>query len=236
MKRRVFACSDLHGRLDLYNEICKFLTTEDTVYFLGDAGDRGPDSWATIKAIAANKNWIYLKGNHEDMLVRTAREFLHYGTCYSNFQLLAHNGGKDTFFDLMKEENVKDWISFLDRLPVSMTYLNKNNQTICLTHAGYTPKHTLDPIYFQDLLWDRSHFWDEWSDDEKLKNTIMVHGHTPILYMLGDFSDIPQTTESFWYCDNHKVNIDNGAVWTGKVILLDLDTFEEHIIEIKEKE
>ena len=35
-----YACSDLHGRLDLLKQIQDFLQPDDTVYFLGDAGDR----------------------------------------------------------------------------------------------------------------------------------------------------------------------------------------------------
>lgn len=38
-----YACSDLHGRLDLLEQIQSFLKSDDRVYFLGDAGDRGPD-------------------------------------------------------------------------------------------------------------------------------------------------------------------------------------------------
>lgn len=38
-----YACSDLHGRLDLLKQIQDFLQPDDTVYFLGDAGDRGPN-------------------------------------------------------------------------------------------------------------------------------------------------------------------------------------------------
>lgn len=40
----VYALSDLHGYLDLYKQIKEFLKPEDKVYFLGDAGDRGPQS------------------------------------------------------------------------------------------------------------------------------------------------------------------------------------------------
>ena len=71
-----FAVSDLHGHLKLYNKIKKFLKPEDTVYCLGDCGDRGPDAWETIKAVAKDEQFIYLKGNHEDMLVKAALERL----------------------------------------------------------------------------------------------------------------------------------------------------------------
>lgn len=69
-----YACSDLHGRLDLLKQIQDFLQPDDTVYFLGDAGDRGPNPWETIKAVAQDKRFIYLKGNHEDMLVKAMED------------------------------------------------------------------------------------------------------------------------------------------------------------------
>lgn len=67
IKVSVYAISDLHGMLCLYQEVKKFLKPEDKVYCLGDCGDRGPDPWETIKAVAADPQFIYIKGNHEDM-------------------------------------------------------------------------------------------------------------------------------------------------------------------------
>ena len=37
--------SDLHGMLHFYKAIKDILKPEDTVYFLGDAGDCGPHPW-----------------------------------------------------------------------------------------------------------------------------------------------------------------------------------------------
>ena len=71
----VYALSDLHGCLDIYKSVKALLNPEDKVYFLGDAGDRGPQSWETIKAIARDPQFIYLKGNHEDMLVAAAEDY-----------------------------------------------------------------------------------------------------------------------------------------------------------------
>ena len=38
----VYATTDLHGRLDLYNKMKAILKPKDRVYFLGDAGDELP--------------------------------------------------------------------------------------------------------------------------------------------------------------------------------------------------
>ena len=41
----VYACSDIHGYYQIYEKIKSILKPDDCVYFLGDANDRGPDSW-----------------------------------------------------------------------------------------------------------------------------------------------------------------------------------------------
>ena len=56
----VYACSDMHGCLHFYNEIKKMLKPEDQVFFLGDAGDRGPHPWECIKTILNDPQWIYI--------------------------------------------------------------------------------------------------------------------------------------------------------------------------------
>ena len=48
---RVFAVADLHGMIELYQQIKDFLKPEDKVYCLGDMGDRGTNCWETVKAI-----------------------------------------------------------------------------------------------------------------------------------------------------------------------------------------
>ena len=91
-----YAVSDLHGRLDLYGEINKFLNKDDLVYFLGDANDRGPDGWELIKEIYRNPQWIYLKGNHEQMISDFLLDYLNFNYCDDDLQLLLNNGGYDT--------------------------------------------------------------------------------------------------------------------------------------------
>lgn len=94
IKVSVYAISDLHGMLCLYQEVKKFLKPEDKVYCPGDCGDRGPDPWETIKAVAADPQFIYIKGNHEDMLVNAMREYAKYECFDRDYALLCFNGGE----------------------------------------------------------------------------------------------------------------------------------------------
>ena len=223
----VYCCADLHGRMDLYKQIKAFLGPEDIVYFLGDAGDRGPQSWELIKTIYSDDQFIYLMGNHEEMLIEAMKDWLDCFHCGLNWQILVQNGGAQTFEDWMNisnEDNQRTWMNALNNLPNVRTYINKDNIKIILSHAGFTPGITTDI----DFLWDRNHYNDEW-DYEYCSDIIVVHGHTPIPLMKIGSPDGKFEPGDFWYCDNHKINIDNGSTWTGFTCLLDLDTFDEHI-------
>ena len=89
------------------------------VYFLGDAGDRGPHPWECIKTILDDPQFIYIKGNHEDMLVDAMGRG--YGRQYN---LLRSNGGKDTYHQAMEEPNWAEWRARLRDLPDKALYTN----------------------------------------------------------------------------------------------------------------
>lgn len=221
----VYACSDLHGHLNFYNMIKNYLKPEDKVYFLGDAGDRGPKSWETIKAIANDPQWIYMKGNHEDMLCKAMEDFALFDCFDYAFDLLVHNGGHNTFEGWCKDGWNQGWISFLKRLPTHMEYTRPDGKIVLLSHAGYSPYSKVKFPCERDLIWDRSHFEDSWP--EGFENYFAVHGHTPIPFMSGEEKII----KAFEYCGGHKFNIDAGAFVTNSCILFNLDTFESIIFD-----
>lgn len=233
----VYACSDLHGNLNLYKQIADFLKPEDTVYFLGDAGDRGSHSWETIKEIYKNKQFIYLKGNHEDMFVRAAKEFIIDEVWGYDYFLLCQNGGEETINDWLNEDNRNEWVAAINNLPVRAEYTNKDGITFIMTHAGFTPNKKAN-ILLEDLLWSREHFYDAWPEDEE--KTIILHGHTPKLslhkrlskanYFFNDEYLLDKPGEGIYsYCDGHKICLDCHTIITGQTVLYDLNTYEEHI-------
>lgn len=224
-----YAVADLHGRYDLFQQIKNFIGPEDTVYVLGDCGDRGPDGWKLIKEVYENPQFVYLKGNHEDLLVDALRS--------GSFDIWFWNGGDITHESWVEDGADMSWADRLDNLPTYYKYENENGQDVILCHAGYTP-HRESCVTQDDLLWSRNHFNQMW--DEDFLDTIVVHGHTPIvymdeyLYMAPPESDVEP--EAYWYSPDsrgrgheHKVNIDCGSFFTGFTLLLDLDTWEEHV-------
>ena len=238
----VYAVSDLHGCLDLYKQIKDFIQPEDKVYMLGDCGDRGPQSWETIKVVYEDPQFIYLKGNHEDMLVKSIDEWLYEDQHLHgyDYRVLCHNGGEQTFKGWKNGPERNKWFRKIQALPTKEVYVNTQGQKVILSHAGLSPEGENDFAWGEDLLWDREHFYEPWTGADDM---IVVHGHTPFVYMVDAYDvEKPQCEEmpedepihAVWYCEHHKVCIDAGAVFTGQTILLDLDTFEEHYFYIKE--
>lgn len=221
----VFACSDLHGRYDLYQQIKEFLKPEDKVVCLGDCGDRGPDSWKTILAVYNDPQFEYLLGNHEHLL---AHAMLHYISGESNYYFDAlhgcvENDGYKTLESWIEDGMDREWPTRLLNLPKIKTYDNESGIHIILTHAGLIPGKVSYPVY--DLIWDRDHMEKEWPKDKEFQNILIVHGHTPIQLVDKD------ATTAIWYSQGHKVDIDCGSVWSGITCLFDLDTFDEHYFQ-----
>ena len=203
-----YAFSDLHGRKDLWLKANKeVFGPNDTIYFLGDAPDRGPDGWEMIKTLLDDERVIYLKGNHEDMLYNAVKK--------GKTTTLYWNGGKSTFeaFKLDTEENQKKYIEKLKDLPLYVHWY-KDNKNIILSHAGMTPGR---PIFNEeDWLWDREHLRDEWLGASE--DVYIIHGHTPVQNLNNGKEEIHT------YCDGHKIDIDLCTVYTDKVAILNLDT------------
>ena len=225
-----YAVSDLHGCLKFYKVIKDFIEPEDKVYFLGDAGDRGPHPWETIKAIAGDPQFVYIKGNHEDMLVDAMEEHIE-GRSGHATHLLGSNGGYGTLEEWAADGAKESWITWLKKLPTHMEYIRPDGKKVLLSHAGYTPDIEGQLPWGDDLIWSRDHFYDSW--DEELPDTYIVHGHTPTPLMDRYIYDLkPEDVDkagALIYCEGHKFDIDNGAVFTGFCTLFNLDTFESII-------
>ena len=245
----VYAWADLHGRFDLLMEGLQYINPEDKVYFLGDAADRGPDGWECIKYILNDERFIYIKGNHEKFLINvfghaTPDDFEIDAFFWDNkLDLWFWNGGDFTYNAIINDKSISieekiSIIHMLKNLPFCAVYHNIQGQNILLSHAGCDDFETAENWDEEKFLWDRNHliYYDAWYGKE---NEIIIHGHTPIELMIKDQQN---NTEKelplwkgegvYWYAQNHKCNIDTGAVWNNSTVLLNLDTWEEIIINL----
>ena len=218
----IYACSDLHGRIDIYKKICDFLKPDDIIYFLGDANDRSPYGWKLIKEIYNNPQWIYLKGNHEDMLFKAIYEY--FDTNYSSlywYHMVMNNGGYQTFYDALEDPDVQDWLNKINQLP-TQAKLETEKGIICLCHSGAffsTPK---------EQLWNREHFNNYWAHSDQI---FIVHGHTPVPYVKQEIYNYREKKGVLFYANEHKIDIDIGAVWRNEAALLNLNDFKVILIK-----
>lgn len=221
----VYAISDLHGNLNIFNQIKQYIEKNDIVYVLGDCGDRGPEPWKTITEVAKDGRFIYLKGNHEDMLIKAYKEYKETESIYGqNCSLLIQNGGFETLMQMSENNYPMAWCSFLNSRPFFEVYNNKNHYPIYLSHAGFTP-YTNFQVKQNNLIWDRFHFYDNQLKKE-WKPGIVVHGHTPIQIMCDELG-IEMPKGALWYSNNKKVCIDRATYHSKELVMLNLDTFEE---------
>lgn len=246
-----YAVTDLHGKFDLWQQIQNYCKPEDTIYFLGDAIDRGPDGIKIIKSLFSDSRVIYLKGNHEEMMVLAIKEFfknydsLHWLEESTKIRTWAFNGGNLTmndFFQLEEQERL-DIIRKLDSLDESLVIQNEKNQSIFLSHAGTNFNDTQESLEkitngYNPFLWDRRHFVTPWPQEEKYQNMYMVHGHTPTPFIIKEINDFnaffnikeritePREIEILEYCNGHKFCLDLASVDTDKIALFNLDTLK----------
>lgn len=221
-----YAFSDLHGMYPLWTQIKNFIKPEDTVYCLGDCADRGPDGLKIIQEVLNTPNITYIRGNHEQFIIDEDK------------WLWTYNGGAQTIEDweALPDKERKRLKDKLKETSFIENYVNESGLTIALCHAGFDPelmKHWDD----YELLWNRSHIKFEWPQAEWYFLRV-VHGHTPIQY-IHEFIPLEEpkvNPQAYWYAKGHKCCIDQGSFISGKVLLLNLDTFEEIVFEMKMEE
>ncbi len=205
---KLFVFSDIHGCFDKFNTLMDKVSIsfkEDTVVFLGDYIDRGPNSFEVVEFLIGlkrqHKNLIFLKGNHEDM-------FLKYLSGTDRLVFLA-NGGQQTLESYMNR-NIRtndglvpsDHFDFLESL-----ILYHETEDFIFVHAGLKDNVPLKEQDPEDLLWIRRSFIESEHDFGKL----VIFGHTPLPEAL----ILP-----------NKIGIDTGAVYGKKLTCVELTEME----------
>ena len=198
--------------------------------------DRGPDGYALFLELLSDERVVYLKGNHEDMMAKGIEGYVTCSDIYDDFGLWTiSNGGSSTWNSIrtLSDEVLLQIVARLHKLPCEAVYINKKGQTVYMNHAGIPPmyregKSEWDLIqnrryYYEKREW-KPDFWNEENWNPEWDNSYLVHGHTPI----------KRDIKILKYSDGHCFNLDIGAVWRNKTVLLDLDTFKPTYITIGE--
>ena len=266
----VFYFTDIHGARPLFDAIMNYCNEQDdeaTIIFGGDAIDRGADGYQIMKELLDNPQVVYLKGNHEDMFCKAAREIKamlnftdtnkdeirkilnackNFDYKYAAIQDSLYNSGLATLTDWILDGMPMDIVERIEHLPITFEY---NNVDFC--HAGGTYKtfkEVADKEYYDQpieewdsgyLLWSRSTINIGWE-----QNRTCIFGHTPTPY-LGDYLDgfewdeDKDITPVFYKMDSTsgaKLNMDTGAVFTGRAFVLNVLTMQAQGFEDKDFE
>ncbi len=216
-----YVMSDLHGRYDLFLRMLEKIRfgDRDTLYFLGDAADRGPEGVRCIKALMAWPNVLPLLGNHEDMLRRAIRDHAD----RRNFRNWTENNGGDvtwTAYRALPPSERREIADWLDALPLYYE-LRTGGRDFLLAHAGvggYAPEKDLQACTPDDFLRGRTDYSRVYYADR-----LLVTGHTPTALI------DPRSRGRIWRGNNH-IAIDCGAVFLGTLGCLCLDTLEEFYV------
>jgi serine/threonine protein phosphatase 1 len=228
---RIYAIGDLHGRLDLLEQLLEKLAEdrkgfkgESRLIFLGDYIDRGLYSRQVIDRLIqlpTEEKYppTFLMGNHEHVI----RELVHGGPEKLLSDWLRF-GGRETLLsyglspatlmsDLssilaeFREKMLRTHIIFLDGLTL---YTEFGDYFFC--HAGVRPGIDLYAQSTQDLVWIRRDFLEY----EKPFAKMIVHGHT-----------ISPEVE---FAKN-RINVDTGAYATGCLTALGLEGTRQWLIQ-----
>ena len=187
-KKRLIAIGDIHGEIEKLNELLRQLEPkkDDTLVFLGDYIDRGKHSKEVIEkliALSQETNCIFLKGNHEQMLLKIIETKSENDV---NFWLV--NGGAQTFDSYGSCEKIFELHSDFFR-QLKLYYLTDK---YLFVHAGIRPDKPLEEQEEEDFLWIRDNFIN---NKHNLKQKI-IFGHTAFYKP---------------YEENDKIGIDTGC-------------------------
>ena len=236
---RTLCFSDIHGNRQLFDQVMAFLKPDDKIFFLGDAIDRGPDGWAIFKQLMDDSRITFICGNHEDMMVNALRTFPKI-KWNEDMEVWSWNGNEPTL-NAIQEDNpelVKQYLIRACSLPIFQTYTNEYGDIFWLSHAGCNYVENLADLDTHDLIWDRSHFIPNKWDINNPNNVYIVHGHTPIPYLVKELAMFDENVSkkfepgAYYYAGGNKICIDCGAHFTNTTVLLNLDTFDEEIFTL----
>lgn len=232
--QRIYAIGDIHGRLDLLNELLGAIEVDHAarpaaellLIFLGDLVDRGPNSAQVIEralqAVETYPNCRFLLGNHEEVFLKALHGDL------KALAFFTRIGGRETIlsYDISETEyrdcEYSELLELLrKKVPAEhVSFLEAFEDLIVIgdyafVHAGVRPEQLLAHQRPSDLRWIREEFLSHKGPLEK----IIVHGHT--------ISEEVEIRE-------HRIGLDTGAYASGKLTAMGFENGERWVIDTTE--
>ena len=225
-EHRVYAIGDVHGRLDLLDDILNKIqddnasrpTARTTIVFLGDLIDRGPQSAEVVESLRSFRSTfaktVFLLGNHEEVLLRIMAgeteilpDWLKFGgaECVRSYgidpiDLQCRNGA--AALRMLRRAIPKEHLKFIGDFVDTASF-----GSYLFVHAGIRPGVPLAHQVPHDLRWIRGPFLESESDHGR----VVVHGHT-----------VSERVE----IRSNRIGLDTGACRTGVLTALGVEGAE----------
>ena len=181
----IYAVSDLHGCYDKYRNMLEKIhfSETDTLYILGDVVDRGDGGIRILQDMAARRNVIPIKGNHDFL----AHRFL---TMISQNQKLGQSKKQtETYLMWLSDGGEPTYRAFLELSPDEQKHILAYMNTFQLyeeVEAGgnrFFLSHTVPEKermqHFDTLLWQELIVGEPEYEKQYFPDKYIVTGHTP---------------------------------------------------------
>ncbi len=229
---KFWVISDIHGCLNSVRTLIETLIIpdkDDTLCFLGDYIDRGPDSKGVIDYIMWLQEQgfkvIALKGNHEEFLVKAWNEeqqlkkFLFFKESNKSKESWLRFGGAEAMLSFQTDKISQIPAFYIDWLNQRPLYYE--HEKFFIVHAGLNFQID-DPLEDQQsMLWIRDYI----IEPAKIKYKRLLHGHVPVSL---DFIDLTIKSDSYPFID-----LDNGCYMAHKAGYGNLLGLELNSMELK---
>ena len=220
---RILAISDIHGELDLFEELllkAKYDTMQDQLFLLGDYIDRGPSSSGVLNLVGElqTKGARVLLGNHEALMLKACR-FGHpkywnhwVKLCGGHATLASYGYQLDDFKEAIENDTLPSFIQTLPKIEEHLQLIETFNiyielEDVIFVHGGVVPGVAMtetDPMQF---LWIREQFHAGYQGEKTI-----IFGHTPTYKLHQN-----PTEHSVFFGENNIIGIDGGAVFGGQL-------------------
>jgi serine/threonine protein phosphatase 1 len=228
---RAYVVGDVHGRLDLLEELLAKIDSElqrrpaakALLVFVGDLIDRGPASAHVIERLRTYRRegiqTVFLLGNHEEVLLRilagdasliTKWRWFGGSECLQSYGVdaaqLGHLSDEDALA-IVRSAIPRKHVEFIESFVDSCRFGD-----YLFVHAGIRPGIELEQQSQSDLRWIREPFLV----DETDHGFVVVHGHT----IMAEVDEQP-----------NRIGIDTGAYRTGVLTALAIEGRDRWLID-----
>lgn len=236
------AIGDIHGNLaaleDLLGKLSSEVGPQDTVVFLGDYVDRGPDARGCIERILQFRKtaWaevVALRGNHEDWLLRTYRDHTKHSwllgmEAFETIRSYSVEAATALWEEasragirLVTERIRLSYELFFDRVPAAhLDFLQsarmywRTPDAVCV-HGGLdTEVATLERQSSEDLLWGTDTFPGGYAGPD-----LVVYGHAGDPCLDGDGWPSPRVVGRTYGIDTICKGVLTALILPGRAIL-----------------